>query len=284
LENILQQSSIETRNVINSLKEENSLSHKKVQESLNMQSKELNQNIKVAIESFHKTISNGIKVNNEQIIVFETKVTKSIVDLGSQTIQSFSNSNKRLIEKIEDSFGKHEVNLAGINCNLALITKDLKETNATNQNSINQTQEIFTANITSIKEIINDNNKTYKGNLDEMMNFVKRFEKNHNLLIENQDNLKETMINSFKTFETSVSTMKKSFGPFQSSVEILAEQLDDFVEGSKKTNERVISFIEESNQDMETAQKAYLDNSNEILKDLKNLHKTDEQLISKLLS
>ncbi|MDW5288584.1 hypothetical protein [Formosa sp. PL04] len=277
LENILKQSSIDTSNVINSLKEENSLSHKKVLDSLNIQTKALNNDIKSSIQSFYEIA----KTNSAQLMVLESKMIESILDLGNQTINSFSNSNDRLIGKIDESFGKQEFILNSIN---HLLGKEIKEANIANQKSINQTQEIFTSNIISI----NDNNIAYKRNLDMLMEFVNSFEKNHNVLIENlsndQINFKETVITSFSNFDISVVNMKKSFRGFNSSLEEFPSKLNDFISISKKNNNEIKTFIEDLNIKMEKVQKGYLDNSKEILEDLKELHKVDEELILNLLT
>lgn len=288
LENILKQNSIESQNAINSSKQENSLSQKKVQEAIEMQTKEFNKYIKIAIESFEQTISNGIKANNEQITSLQSEVTNSIVDSGKHIVES-----------------------------LVLVIKDLKSSNLTNQENLNQIKEMI--------DIMKETNNSNKINLDKMIGFVGDFEINHKTLVDNltdnQVDLKETILKSFKTFDVSVEDFdkknsriienlianntitqkaylenskviledfnctremgKKSLRSFDSSIENLSGKLEQFVEDSIKKNRRVIEELIENNKN---TQKAYLENSKKVLEDFNGLHKADEQLIKKLIS
>jgi hypothetical protein len=270
LENILKQNSIDSRNTINSLKEENLLSQKKNQETLELQTHEFNKSMNLVTECFELTTSNGIKANNEQIISLQRELTNSINDLGKQIVKSFVSTNDKLTDTIEMSFGKQEVTLSGIHENLILSTKDLKEINIANQENINQIQEIFTNNIVLIKETIIDSNNSYKGSLEKMTVMVESIETNHKVFVEK---ITESQ-------ENSRDIIKQSFRYFDISVETLSDKLNQVVEDFNKTISNVIESFIENNED---TQKAYIENSREILEDLKNLHKADEQLITKLL-
>jgi hypothetical protein len=175
----------------------------------------------------------------------QTLVTNSKLDLLKQIVENFAVSNNKLIKTLEDSFAKQDVNLSGI-------------------------QQVFAANNVLIKKTIIDNNNSYKVNLDKMIHFVDHFETNHKTLVEditkNQANLEKTIKSSFRSFDD--------------SVESLSGNLGEFVKDPIKENSRVIADLIENN---EKTQKAYLKNSEEILNDLKKLHKADEQLIEKLL-
>jgi hypothetical protein len=270
LENILKQNSIDSRNTINSLKEENLLSQKKNQETLELQTHEFNKNMKLVTECFELTTSNGIKANNEQIISLQRELTNSINELGKQIVQSFVSTNDKLTDTIEMSFGKQEATLSGIHENLTLSTKDLKEINIANQENINHIQEIFTTNIILIKDTIVDNNNSYKGSLEKMTSMVDNIKINHKIFVE-----------SIATSQVDLqNTVKTSFRTFDDAVKELPNTLETFVKDSQQINSNFIESFIENNED---TQKAYIENSREILEDLKNLHRADEQLITKLL-
>jgi hypothetical protein len=74
--------------------------------------------------------------------------------------------------------------------------------------------------------------------------------------------------------------VKTSFRTFDDAVKELPNTLETFVKDSQQINSNFIESFIENNED---TQKAYIENSREILEDLKNLHRADEQLITKLL-
>lgn len=265
-ENIWKESSIENKKILNSFIENNNLFLKNLEERQDELSKEFIKNMKYSIDI-------AINETNGHVKNLQSILNNSINELTTKTLDSFSKTNLELNGLLKVSFQKQSSELSGIQENLVSSSNNFKETSIKNQESISEIQSIFLSNIGHIKNAIVDSNNSYKVSLENMSIIVGNIDKH-------QENIKVEFAENITGWGN---ILKSSYRGFDETVNNLNEVLTDTAEKQLKNNKELLEHLEENIEKQDEYNSNFIEMQKEYLDSINGLHKTDEELISKLL-
>ncbi|NRS87751.1 hypothetical protein HNQ02_000658 [Flavobacterium sp. 7E] len=265
-ENILKESSLENKEILNSFINNNNLFLGNLQARQEKLSIDFSTNIKDSIDK-------GLKETSGYVKDLQNTLNSSINELTTKTLDGFSKSNLELTNLLKDSFQKQSSELSSIQGNLVSSASIFKDTAISNQESINNLQLVFTSNIELIKNAIIKSNDSYKESLENMSNMVANID-------DHQKTMKVDFAGNIAMWGNIIKTSHRGF---DESVNNLKRIIEVSSEGQQKYNKKLLNHLEENMERQDKQFDDFKEIHNKYLKNLVTLHKTDEDLINKIL-